>query len=519
VTLRPAQGSGQSQVIGSYRYIKFVIESANKAGGLSEIEVYESTGSLSFINTVGNYFANIWSSNVDTALAEEPVVVNSVDPTKLYNYDKNGNLLTDGTRIFVYDAFNRMVKVLNRANNSEIAKYGYDAFGNRVLKTVDNITTRYVYSGKQVIEEYTNDEFSKSYIYGVQGLDDVIRMEKASGDEYYYHKDILGSVIALSNNDGEVVEKYEYDPYENTEIRNPNNEVISASTVGNDFQYTGQRADSETGLYYYKARFYSPTLGRFLNQDPIGYKDSMNLYQYVGGNPVNYVDPLGLYKEGSQGNMSSGMSGWLSSFIDTAYAAENVGVSSTGECVGFTCALVGYSIGLVKSPFEVLGASLAGYLGIASVISGQEKLNIGNLPENVANIIGGIIGSIANFHNLSDSDKGEALGSLVGQTVIYGGLYSKFTSILKKYVGSDGISKTLERIDRGEKYPHRNDGTIFQNRPVNGKSLLPEKPLGYYKEYVHPTDGRTGLQRIVKGEGGDIYYTPDHYKSFFNIKK
>jgi len=213
-------------------------------------------------------------------------------PTKVYNYDKNGNLLTDGTRIFVYDAFNRMVKVLIRADNTEIAKYGYDAFGNRVLKTVDNITTRFIYSGKQVIEEYEGDILMKSYIYGTMGLDDVVKIRTNSND-YYYHKDILGSVVALTDDTGGVVEKYEYDAYGKTTVLNSNGVVISASTVGNDFGYTGQRADSETGLYYYKARYYSPELGRFLNQDPIGYKDSMNLYAYVNDNPVNFVDPSG----------------------------------------------------------------------------------------------------------------------------------------------------------------------------------------------------------------------------------
>jgi guanyl-specific ribonuclease Sa len=86
------------------------------------------------------------------------------------------------------------------------------------------------------------------------------------------------------------------------------------------------------------------------------------------------------------------------------------------------------------------------------------------------------------------------------------------------YVGEVDLAPTLERIARGERNPHRNDGSVFQNRPLPGKATpeLPRKPPGYYQEYVHPTPGLSGPgpQRIVVGRGGEWYYTPDHYQSF-----
>ncbi|MDR2691790.1 MAG: hypothetical protein LBB73_05760 [Dysgonamonadaceae bacterium] len=85
-----------------------------------------------------------------------------------------------------------------------------------------------------------------------------------------------------------------------------------------------------------------------------------------------------------------------------------------------------------------------------------------------------------------------------------------------------GISFTMDRIQAGESYPHSRDNTVFENRIPKGADapLLPEKPMGYYHEYVHPTPGVNGpgAQRIVIGSGGEYYYTPDHYKTFIRFK-
>jgi guanyl-specific ribonuclease Sa len=90
------------------------------------------------------------------------------------------------------------------------------------------------------------------------------------------------------------------------------------------------------------------------------------------------------------------------------------------------------------------------------------------------------------------------------------------------YEGRVDLSGTLDRIARGEHFPHRNDGSVFQNRPLPGRQEpeLPRKPNGYYHEYVHPTpdiDG-PGPQRIIVGQGGEYYYTPDHYQTFIALQ-
>ena len=118
--------------------------------------------------------------------------------------------------------------------------------------------------------------------------------------------DGLGSVAALSNN-GQIAERYRYDAFGNTRIFTGSGVEITdpAGFLGNPYMFTGRRLDPETrsaafsGLYYYRARMYNPHLARFMQTDPIGYYDSMNLYQYAFNSPTNYLDPFGWSSKGS----------------------------------------------------------------------------------------------------------------------------------------------------------------------------------------------------------------------------
>jgi len=106
---------------------------------------------------------------------------------------------------------------------------------------------------------------------------------------YYYHFDGPGSVVALSDSDGDSCQSYEYSVYGQVAAEDPNHT--------NPYMFTGRRFDIETGLYYYRARYYNPYIGRFLQTDPIGYGDGINWYAYCGNNPLNATDPFGLAQD------------------------------------------------------------------------------------------------------------------------------------------------------------------------------------------------------------------------------
>jgi len=199
-----------------------------------------------------------------------------------YDYDDNGSLTSDGTLTYVYDYENRLISA-NKADMSAV--YKYDPFGRRIEKEVNTTVTKFLYDGDQVICEYNDSgALTAKYTYG-PGIDEPIKLEKG-GQTYYYHYDGLGSVTNLTDSSGATVESYTYDAF---------GQPDSVSTIGNRFMFTGREYDAETELYYYRARYYDPKIGRFLQRDQVGYSDSTNLYQYCFNNPTNFVDPSGNY--------------------------------------------------------------------------------------------------------------------------------------------------------------------------------------------------------------------------------
>ncbi len=205
------------------------------------------------------------------------------------NYDDNGNLTADGAQTYQYDIENRLVSV----DNGSTAHYRYDPLGRRTHKIIGTDTTFYYYDNLRVIEERDNNDFAvATYVYG-ERLDEVISMHR-NGQDYYYHHDGLGSVVAISNASNVLIEAYEYDAYGKPMIFDGSNNPLATSAIDNPYLFTGRRWETETGLYFYRTRYYSPDLGRFIHRDPLGFVDGLSKYEYALNNPTNWVDPLGL---------------------------------------------------------------------------------------------------------------------------------------------------------------------------------------------------------------------------------
>ncbi len=206
-----------------------------------------------------------------------------------YSYNNNGCLTGDGVWTFGYDVLNQLISAVKSGVS---ASYLYDPMNRQSQKNVGGTKTRFIYNGLQRIAEYdgTSGTLNTRFVYAT-GLDEPVVEISSGGTKTFFHRDRLGSIIARTNNSGAVTQRYEYGPYGE-----------SAALAGTSFGYTGQRYDAESGLYNYKARYYTPAIGRFLQPDVIGYADGLNLYAYVGNQPVNLVDPFGLASDGSTGN-------------------------------------------------------------------------------------------------------------------------------------------------------------------------------------------------------------------------
>ena len=221
-----------------------------------------------------------------------------------YSYDNNGHQISrtipaasDKSWMQTWDYENRLVKVEKmKGAEKRVVNFSYDPHGRRIGKQVvtviDGVTKTleyaYLYDNDNIILESLTDDRGtvKTVFTHGGGVDEHLARER-DGQVSYYHADGLGSVVALTDQRKRVVQSYEYDSFG---IAKP-----SSSSFVNSYTYTGREWDKETGLYYYRARYYDPMEGRFLSKDPIGFKGgSAVLYGYVSDNSVNDVDPSGL---------------------------------------------------------------------------------------------------------------------------------------------------------------------------------------------------------------------------------
>jgi len=215
------------------------------------------------------------------------------DTTSSYVYNANGSLETKTTGLniqrFFYNIEDRLSEVKNAASET-IATYYYDPFGRRLWKEVSGQRTYFFPSEEGLTSEFdSSGTFTQSYIYepdtlwGTRPL-----LTRTNAGTFYYHLDHAGTPQVLTNKAGAIVWKGSYTAFGKA--------TISKELVTNNLRFPGQYYDAETGLHHNFFRDYSPSIGRYLQSDPIGLYGGLNSYAYVEGNPLNWIDPYGLKK-------------------------------------------------------------------------------------------------------------------------------------------------------------------------------------------------------------------------------
>ena len=212
-------------------------------------------------------------------------------PNASYAYDYNGNTtsktVSSGTTNYTWDYENRLASVTLPGTGGSIT-FKYDPFGRRIQKAFTQnsttTTTNYLYDGSNAVEDLDQNGSVLIRYAETQNIDEPLA-EQRSGTTSYYEADGLGSVTSLTNGAGAIANSYTYDSFGNL--------AASTGSVTNRFQYTAREFDSESGLYYYRARYYDPAGGRFINEDPIGFYGGTNFYEYVLNEPLILRDPNG----------------------------------------------------------------------------------------------------------------------------------------------------------------------------------------------------------------------------------
>ncbi|MBI4656491.1 MAG: fibronectin type III domain-containing protein [Elusimicrobia bacterium] len=250
-------------------------------------------------DSVGNRLtdANITGYNYDSA---NRLLSNS---SYTYTHDANGNLtvavgLLSDTINYSYNSENQLISVT--MPDSTVVNFKYDALGRRIEKavtlpsTLTPIPYRYLYDNEDIVAILDKDNNVVNIFTHGPGIDEPLIMKSSTNVNYFYHADGLGSIVALTDSAGEIVETVEYQAYGKPIIKDRTGAVFDRSTVGNFYLFTAREYDFETGLFYYRARYYDSETGRFLQEDSFFMPNGKSRYIYVDAHPTMATDSNGL---------------------------------------------------------------------------------------------------------------------------------------------------------------------------------------------------------------------------------
>ena len=265
----PLRGNGDNYYLADYEYTYYDNGNVKTVDGLSIPGMSGHTSSYTLVPNKGNRLESVTTG----------------DRAVTYSYDDNGCITSDGTRTFVYNQHNRLIKV--KEGETVIAEYAYNGFNQRIKKVASGITTHYHYDqwGCLIAESKGDGTPLRDYIY-LNGERIAMKIYGNQAGYYYFINDHLGTPQQIIDSEGTVVWKAAYQPFGEAQIL--------VETVVNNFRFAGQYFDSETGLHYNHHRYYVPQTGRYLTPDPIGLDGGINLFSYVLNDPLNWIDPEGL---------------------------------------------------------------------------------------------------------------------------------------------------------------------------------------------------------------------------------
>jgi RHS repeat-associated protein len=324
------------------------------------------------------------------------------------SYDANGNMTSDGTNTLTWNARNQLSAFGGTS-------FSYDSMGRRTLNASGK---SFLYDGANAVQELSGSTVTANLLGG-PGIDEVFTRTDSAGTREFL-RDALGSTVALGNSSGTVQTQYTYEPFGKT--------TASGSTNTNTFEFTGRENDG-TGLYYYRARYYHPTLQRFVSEDPSRFASGdANFYLYAGADPINFNDPFGLDKNpnpfgGGGSGGGGGSDGW--------------GGSGDGPGGGPGS---GGPYGGGPTPYGPFGGALDGDVGVCAAQAlwknktslGLDIIAIGGqvfFPEaTIANIGIGIVGTV-----VSASGSNHQLAAAGGLAGAAGIQFTALTPVASKY--------------------------------------------------------------------------------------
>lgn len=292
MTSRTATRSGATVALSSQTF-----NSAGEVASRTDLNgtttyVHDSTGQVVGVTAPGasassyvyDAAGNRVSDPVSSSMTYDPANRLLSDSNFTYTYDSEGNRTSRTNRStgavtnYTYNGHGQLASVQNPDGTT--TSFTYDVLGRRVQVASGAQTTTYAYDGANIHLEYGGTSLVASYTDPLS-VDNPLEMRRG-GQSYYYLSDVAGNVTGLSDASGSPAATYSYDAF--------GVPASSTGTVANPFTYAGRELESKSGLYYNRARYYEPTTGRFLSEDPA---PSVNGYPYVRNDPVDFNDPTG----------------------------------------------------------------------------------------------------------------------------------------------------------------------------------------------------------------------------------